>query len=269
MNAGIHDGVGLAWRLAMTLAGVAGPQVLASHSPERQQAHAQLDDQQARGFRQLMYRDPVEDLLVRGAVAAVPYLASKIFGGNDIDQLGVAYPDSPLSCDKPSKIRTAHRIAPADHRNAPAGHRAPDAPVVDAHGRRITLFDQFYNPDGCTWGWTLLAFDGGRASTHDQLLAAVRSAAAPDWIRPRLVVADPAAAADSPSTVARLFDLDQHTHTAYGLQDARAGPHPARRPRRLPRNRGGHRRPAAPSPAPHRQRRHTCLTLHAPDVPFT
>lgn len=267
MNAGIHDGVGLAWRLAMTLAGVAGPQVLASHSPERQQAHAQLDDQQARGFRQLMYRDPVEDLLVRGAVAAVPDLASKIFGGNDIDQLGVAYPDSPLSCDKPSKIRTAHRIAPADHRNAPAGHRAPDAPVVDAHGRRITLFDQFYNPDGCTWGWTLLAFDGGRASTHDQLLAAVRSAAAPDWIRPRLVVADPAAAADSPSTVARLFDLDQHTHTAYGLQDARAGPHPARRPRRLPRNRGGHRRPAAPSPAPHRQRRHTCLTLHAPDAP--
>jgi hypothetical protein len=68
----------------------------------------------------------------------------------------------------------------------------------------------------------------------------------------------PAAAADSPSTVARLFDLDQHAHTAYGLQDARAGPHPARRPHRLPRNRGGHRRPAAPSPAPHRQRRHTC-----------
>lgn len=65
---------------------------------------------------------------------------------------------------------------------------------------------------------TLLTLDGGRASTHDQLLAAVRSAAAPDWIHPRLVGGDPAAAADSPSAVARLFDLDRHAHTAYGLQ---------------------------------------------------
>lgn len=196
-------------------AGAAGPEVLTSYSAEPQQAHADLDDQQARGFRQLMYRNPAEELLLKVLFAAVPDLASKIFGGNDIDQLGVAYPDSPLSSDELSKIRPSHRTAPA-------GHRAPDAPVVDEHGRRTTLFDEIYHPDSCTWVWTLLAFDGGRASTHDQLLAAATRASAQGWIRPRLVVGDQAAAAHSPATVARLFALDRHAHTAYGLQDTPA-----------------------------------------------
>ncbi len=215
MNAGIHDAVGLAWRLAMTLVGAAGPEVLASYSTERQRAHAELDDQQARGFRQLMYRNRAEDLLMKGAVAAVPDLASRIFGGSDLDQLGVAYPDSPLSVDELSHLR-------ADRRIAPAGHRAPDAPVVDEHGDRVTLFDQIYNPDGHSWGWSLLAFDGGQASTHAQLVAAVAPDALPTWVHPRLVVADPAAAAESPSAVARLFDLDLHAHAAYGLEDTPA-----------------------------------------------
>ena len=215
MNAGIHDAVGLAWRLAMTLAGTAGPAVLSSYSAERQRAHAELDDQQARGFRQLMYRNPVEDLLLRGAVAVVPDLASKIFGGSDMEQLGVAYPDSPLSQDGLSTLRSRRRVAPA-------GHRAPDAPVVEEDGRRTTLFGEIYPTDGCTWGWTLLAFDGARADSHDQLLAAVSATGTRDWIRPRLLVADPAAAADSPSSVPRLFDLDQHAHTAFGLQDTPA-----------------------------------------------
>lgn len=215
MNAGIHDAVGLAWRLAMTLAGAAGPEILTSYSTERQQAHAELDDQQVRGFRQLMYRNPVEDLLLKGAVAAVPDLASRIFGGDDIDQLGVAYPDSPLSSDQLNRIRPAHRVAPA-------GHRAPDARVVDEHGRRTTLFDEIYHSDGCTWGWTLLAFDGSRASAHDQLVTTAVHASAPDWIRPRLVVGDPDGAAGASPTVARLFDLDGHAHAAYGLQDSPA-----------------------------------------------
>lgn len=88
---------------------------------------------------------------------------------------------------------------------------------MDEHGRRVTLFEEIYNVDGRTWGWTLLAFDGGSASNHDQLLTA-GSTGLPDWVRPRLVVGDPAAAAGPSSPVARLFDLDRHAHTAYGLQ---------------------------------------------------
>ncbi len=214
MNAGIHDAVGLAWRLAMTLAGAAGEQILSSYSTERQRAHAELDDQQARGFRQLMYRNRAEDLLLKGAVAAVPDLASRIFGGSDLDQLGVAYPDSPLSSDQLSHLRTGRRLAPA-------GHRAPDAPVVDEDGRRVHLFDQIYNPDGFSWGWTLLAFDGGQADTHPSLVA-VLADGCPEWIRPRLVVADPATPTASTAQVPRLYDLDLHAHAAYGLQDTPA-----------------------------------------------
>ena len=214
MNAGIHDAVGLAWRLAMTLAGVAGPQVLDSYSTERQRAHAELDDQQARGFRQLMYRNRAEDLLLKGAVSAVPDLASRIFGGSDLDQLGVAYPDSPLSSDRLSHLRTDRRIAPA-------GHRAPDALVVDEDGRRVSLFSQIYNPDGYSWGWSLLAFDGGQARMHPSILAGFASIRL-DWVRPRLVVADPATPTAAADGVPRLFDLDLHAHAAYGLQDTPA-----------------------------------------------
>ena len=214
MNAGIHDAVGLAWRLAMTLAGAVGTPVLDSYSTERQRAHAELDDEQARGFRQLMYRNRVEDVLLKGAVTAVPDLASRIFGGSDLDQLGVAYPDSPLSSDQLSHLRAGRRIAPA-------GHRAPDAPVVAEDGTRVRVFDQLYNPDGHSWGWSLLAFDGGQADTHARLVAA-STAGLPDWVRPRLVVADPAAAAAPAPSVPRLFDLDLHAHTAYGLQDTPA-----------------------------------------------
>jgi 3-(3-hydroxy-phenyl)propionate hydroxylase len=210
MNAGVHDVVGLAWRLAMTLAGAAGAQVLDSYSSERQRAHAELDAQQARWFRQLMYRNRAEDLLLKGAVATVPDLASRIFGGGDLDQLGVAYPDSVLSSDQLSHLRTDRRIAPA-------GHRAPDAPVVDEDGRRVTLFSQIYNPDGHSWGWSLLAFDGGQASTHPSLVATL-AVALPEWVRPRLVVADPATPTASTAGVPRLFDLDLHAHAAYGLQ---------------------------------------------------
>ena len=214
MNAGIHDAVGLAWRLAMTLAGAASAQVLDSYSTERQQAHAELDDQQTRGFRQLMYRNRPEDLLLKGAVKAVPDLASRIFGGSDLDQLGVAYPDSPLSSDQLSHLRTNRRIAPA-------GHRAPDAHVVDEDGRRVSLFSQIYNPDGHSWGWSLLAFDGGQARTHSSLVATL-AAPLPDWVRPRLLVADPATVTAPIAGVPRLFDLDMHAHAAYGLQDTPA-----------------------------------------------
>ena len=215
MNAGIHDAVGLAWRLAMTLAGEADERVLASYSDERQRAHAELDAQQARGFRQLMYRNRAEDLLLKGAVTVVPDLASRIFGGSDLDQLGVAYPDSVLSADRLTHLRRDRRIAPA-------GHRAPDASVVDEDGRRVDLFSQIYNPDGHTWGWSLLGFDGGRADSHRQLVATLSAATHPDWVRPRLVVADPAAATASVAEVTRLYDLDLHAHAAYGLQDTPA-----------------------------------------------
>lgn len=51
MNAGLHDAVEIAWRLAMTLRGEAAPVVLDSYDTERGGEHARLSAQQATGFR--------------------------------------------------------------------------------------------------------------------------------------------------------------------------------------------------------------------------
>jgi 3-(3-hydroxy-phenyl)propionate hydroxylase len=45
MNAGLHDAVGLAWRLALALREQANPVISDSYSPERQRTHAALDAQ--------------------------------------------------------------------------------------------------------------------------------------------------------------------------------------------------------------------------------
>lgn len=210
MNAGMHDSVGLAWRLAMVLAGEAGPVVLDSYSPERQGAHAALDADQTTGFRRLMYRSRTGDLALKAAGNLVPNLGSKMFGADDLQQLAVAYPDSPLSQEHFSALSLSQRGAPK------AGERAPDARVTDVDGRTTSLFEQIYNPDGHSWGWCLLAFDGRDAGSRPTLTQAVQAVAGAAWVHPRLVLADPQVD-ESAAPAPCLFDLDGKAHAAYGL----------------------------------------------------
>lgn len=218
MNAGLHDAVGLAWRLAMTLAGQGGPVVLDSYSPERHGEHARLDQQQVKGFQRLVHRPRGVDAAVAAVAALIPDLASKVFGGEDLTQLSVAYPDSPLSTDRSSAFDRARRGAPR------AGARAPDARVTTWSGTTTSLFEEVHHPDGLSWGWCLLAFDGRRRSSHPALARAVRAASSWPWVRPRLVLADPTTpedGADGAGDAARppvLLDLDGLAHAAYGLQ---------------------------------------------------
>lgn len=210
MNAGIHDAVGLGWRLAMVQAGDAGPAVLDSYSTERQGAHAALDADQTSGFRRLMYRSRVGDAALKVAGEVIPNLGSKMFGADDLQQLAVAYPDSPLSAEHFSSLSLTQRGAPK------AGDRAPDARVVATDGNTTSLFSHIYNPDGRSAGWCLLAFDGRDAGSRPALARAVEAVATIVWVHPRLVLADPQAdehAAFAP----RLFDLDGEAHAAYGL----------------------------------------------------
>lgn len=215
MNAGFHDAIGLAWRLAMTLAGSAGDAVLGSYHPERNGEHDRLGQQQVTGFRRLMYRGRVQDAALRLAAEAVPNLGTQLFGADELQQLAVSYSDSPLSEDHaPARLR----------RHAPkAGDRAPDARVTTSDGTTsdgtTSLFGSVYNPDGHTWGWCLLAFDGHDRASHDALSEAVRAAARHSWVRPRLVLADPGDDIDGTPV---LFDLDGDAHTAYHLQGAPA-----------------------------------------------
>ena len=215
MNAGLHDAVGLAWRLAMTLAGEGGPALLASYSPERQGAHAALGEQQVQGFKQIMYRGAITDAAVKAVSGLIPNLASRVFGGSDLDQLSVAYPESLLSEDHFASFNPLHRGAPR------AGERAPDARVTTASGKTISLFDRIYNPDGRSWGWCLLAFDGRARSMHEDLSRGIYGVAGWSWVRPHLVLADPLAT-DNGSGAACLFDLDGLAHDAYGLEGTAA-----------------------------------------------
>lgn len=119
MNAGMQDAVALAWRLAMTLASDAGAPILQSYSPERQGEHADLDDDQAKGFRRLMYRGCLGDKALKVAADVVPDFGSKLFGGDDLQQLTASYRDSLLSEDHFASLSLGHRGAPR------AGDRAP------------------------------------------------------------------------------------------------------------------------------------------------
>ena len=212
MNAGMHDAVCIAWRLAMTLAGHAAPVVLESYGSERQQQHAALDENQTKGFRRLVYRSRVGDAALDAAGGLVPNLGSRLFGSDDLQQLTVAYHDSPLSDDH-LKLRQALK------RGVPrAGDRAPDAELIASDGRTVTLFPLLYNAQGHSWGWNLLAFDGRDAAATALLRKAAASVASWNFVRPTLIVSAPEAMVDEAGAKDSLSDLDGAAHAAYGLE---------------------------------------------------
>lgn len=212
MNSGFHDAVGLAWRLAMALDNRSTPIVLGSYDAERGGEHRQLDGRQVRGFENSVYRGAIKDAAIDLAARFVPNVGALIQGTADLQQLSVAYPDSPLNED--------HLFGLADlvGQGAPkAGDRAPDAKVIAPDGRSTTLFPHLYNPDGHSWGWALLAFDGRDADALATLRAAFTAVEGWPFVRPRLVLA--AALATEQDPIA-LSDLDFEAHAAYGLNTA-------------------------------------------------
>lgn len=214
MNAGLHDAVGVAWRLAMVLNGKATPVLLESYSSERGGEHRRLDKQQARGFRNSVYRGQIKDAAMDVAAGFLPNIGSLIQGTDDLQQLSVAYPDSPLNDDHLGGILNSLR------RSGPrAGDRAPDAPAIAIDGSSTTLFAHIYNPDGWSWGWSLLAFDGRQAKELPQLRAAIDSVRSWPWVRPRLVLG---AAIPEEGDATPLSDLDDVAHAAYGLKGTAA-----------------------------------------------
>lgn len=216
MNAGFHDAVGLAWRLAMTLEGRADPIVLASYDAERSGEHARLDEQQATGFRRVVYRGPVTDLALDIGASLVPDIGSRIQGTDDLQQLSVGYPKSPLNDDHIGLRQLLRAHVPH------AGDRAPDAEVTDEAGHTTSLFSYIYNPDGRSYGWSLFAFDGGKEHAAPKLVTALAEVAGWDWVRPRLVLAGPLIPKAETGDATILSDLDARAHKAYALEGIRS-----------------------------------------------
>jgi len=206
MNSGFHDAVEVAWRLAMTLRGQASPLVLESYAKERSGEHARLDGQQAKGFQRTAYRGPITDAVIGLAIKVYPGIGSLMQGTEDLHQLKVSYPDSPLSED---------HVTGLFHRGgAEAGQRAPEA-KVQCCGTMTSLFEHIYNPDGDTIGWSLLCFDGRKSDTVTKLQTAIASVASFKFVHPRLVLAGPTLL---DTDVPVLSDMDGNAHQAYGLE---------------------------------------------------
>lgn len=210
MNAGFHDAVEVAWRLAMTLAGAAAPVVLGSYDAERQRERKRLDEQQAGAFRKLMYRGKIADAALEAVSRVVPNIGSLIQGTNDLQQIDVSYPDSPLNADHMGLLsKPLHAGEPR------AGDRAPDATVRLPNGETGTLFSRIYASDILSWGWSLLAFDGMVEGAAKQIAVAITDADPWLHVRSSAIVAHPAGKAVG--GVDTLFDLDLHAHRAFGL----------------------------------------------------
>lgn len=95
----------------------------------------------------------------------------------------VSYAKSPLSDEHLSLRQLLRADVPQ------AGDRAPDAEVTDHQTKPISLFSTLYNPDGWTWGRSLLVFAGRKPDVGSQLLSAVAGVSQWACIRPCLVLA--------------------------------------------------------------------------------
>lgn len=214
MNAGLHDAVGIAWRLAMVLNDNAEPVILESYDTERCGEHQRLDEQQLQGFKNVVYRGRVKDTAMDVAARFIPNIGALIQGTDDLQQLSVAYPDSPLNEDHLGGI-----LNPLKGNPPRSGDRAPDATVIATDGSSTSLFDHIYNPNGQSWGWSLLVFDGRQTDILPKLNDAIDKVQSWPWIHPRLILG--AALPDKKGPIA-LSDLDDVAHNAYGLQNTAA-----------------------------------------------
>jgi 3-(3-hydroxy-phenyl)propionate hydroxylase len=196
------------------LDGNAAPILLDSYDVERGGEHRRLDAQQVLGFKNSVYRGPVKDAAMDVAARFLPNIGTLIQGSADLQQLTVGYPDSPLNEDHLGGLRDLlHRSAPKP------GDRAPDAEVIGMDGASTTLFAHLYNPDGMSWGWSLLAFDGRQPDVLPHLRRAFAEVKEWNWVRARLVLGAAVAGADDATS---LSDLDGIAHAAYGLGNTAA-----------------------------------------------
>lgn len=170
LNTGVQDAYNLGWKLAEALRTDAPDELLDSYEAERLPVAARVLGLSTALLRK--HTDGAADAHVRGS---------------ETHQLDVGYRHSPLVSDArsvPGRLR--------------AGDRAPDAPVVDAAGRAVRLFDLFRGPHA-----TVLAFGGGATTSMSTAGAPVHAV-----LRPGRRASGPA-----------MVDVDGHAFAAYDVTE--------------------------------------------------
>ncbi|MEA5365814.1 FAD-dependent monooxygenase [Amycolatopsis sp., V23-08] len=140
LNTGVQDGYNLGWKLAD-----GSPELLDSYEEERRTVAARVLGVST-GLLQ-KYKDGDEDAHKRG---------------EDTQQLDITYRGGPLS--------------PAGTGALQPGDRAPDAPLTDANGKRVRLFELFRGPHA-----TELVFGDGPSEGY-RILPAGSTATGPDLV---------------------------------------------------------------------------------------
>src|SRR5262245_10015252 len=190
MNTGIQDAYNLAWKLALVVAGVAGPALLDSFEAERRPVAESVlrNTDQAMRARDLALQDPTRP------AEALPGGRQGILRWTQLD---VNYRGSPIvgpPAERPEGVQ--------------AGDRAPDARLVAADGTPCRLFDVLRGPR-----LALLAYsvEPGQAA---ELLAGV-----PPSLAPRLAAAAIGPVQGRIPGPWRTFaDAEDTFRTAYGLE---------------------------------------------------
>lgn len=166
LNTSVQDAYNLGWKLGLVLRHGAPDTLLDSYGAERRPIAAHILETSTRLHR-----------------------SGSLRRGRDLHQLGIGYPDSPLSRELRTDLPEG---VPA------AGDRAPDAPCRTADGRPTRLFDAFRGPH-----FTLLVLGGaaldGTALPADPALLRIVRVGGPD---------------------ADLLDADGHVRDAYGSDPA-------------------------------------------------
>ena len=128
MNTGMQDAFNLAWKLAMVIGGTAKPTLLDSYSPERSAVGEIVLRNAGRLTEAATLRNPIAQGLRNTIVkfaAGFPALQHRI--ANQLSEMDIAYPDSPLSASGNYSVE-----GPA------AGARWPDRLPPGAGGARFT-----------------------------------------------------------------------------------------------------------------------------------
>ena len=145
MNTGIQDAVNLAWKLAHTLHGTAGPGLLDTYHDERAPIGAAVVGLTDRAFRIATTSSPlIRFARTRLAPALVPLVLgskpARRLAFRTISQLGIHYRSSALSVNGARPPRGG----------AKSGYRLPDAPLIH-NGQQSSLHNVVGTP-----GWHLL-----------------------------------------------------------------------------------------------------------------
>ncbi|MDQ7808359.1 FAD-dependent monooxygenase [Amycolatopsis sp. A133] len=142
LNTGVQDGYNLGWKLAD-----GAPELLDSYEAERRTNAARVLGVSTALMQK--YVDGDEDAHQRG---------------EDTQQLDISYRGGPLSPAGTGAVRP--------------GDRAPDSPLLDAHGKRVRLFELFRGPHA-----TRLVFgDGPVGENGYRILPADSVATGPDLV---------------------------------------------------------------------------------------